>query len=205
MLIAILTLVAMEQRQHPKIKFSTRVLMGIALVAFVHHFACTLIYNAPYKPWSAQVDNYAKAYMYPYFYQGWKLFAPDVNEYYYTLDYRYFTGEGWTDYQSVNTLEGVAMKRRVQKIEHKLLVYLMRDVAKRIDFDDEEPDFEPVLSSQTYGRVLYYTYGRHLRAYGESPDSLQVRLRTKYTPEFRTGLEVDDRHYVFPAFKVADE
>lgn len=205
MLNAILTLVAMEQNEDQKVNVFTRVLMLAAAVLFVHHFACTLIYNAPYKPWGRSVENYAKAYISPYFFQGWKMFAPEVNQYYYLLEYRHFSNGKWSDYEEVHTLDGVAMPRRVQKIEYKLLVQLAIDISKQIEFDDDPPDFEPITHTSSYGRVVYYAFKRHGLAQRYDADSLQVRMRTKYAPEFLTGLSIDDRYYVFPPIALAHE
>lgn len=161
---------------------------------------CTVLYVAPFKPWGKQVDRYATKYMYPYFYQGWKLFAPDVREYHYLIDYRYFQENQWSEFNAVHELDGIANKPRLQKIEHKLLVHLMRDISKSVDFDNEVLDFAPVLGSMTYGRVALYTFRRHRLAHDHEPDSMQLQLRTRYAPEFMTDLTIDDRIYVFPAF-----
>lgn len=205
MLLAMRTLVPMKHHPRPRLHFGLRILMIFVAVFFVHHMACTLIYIAPYKPWGNRVDRYASSYIYPYFFQGWKLFAPDVNEYYYTLEYRHLAQGRWSDFAPVHTLDGVQMKQRIQKIEFRLLAHLMRDVAKQVEFDEASPDFATVATSTTYGRVAFYAFRRHQLAKLQQPDSMQLQLRTVYTPEFKTSLEMDDRVYVFPVFPVENE
>jgi hypothetical protein len=47
----------------------------IGLLGF--HFACTLLYLTPPNPIRIALHQRLERYMHPYFFQSWRLFAPD--------------------------------------------------------------------------------------------------------------------------------
>lgn len=50
---------------------------GVLCVAFICHFAVTLIYNTPSNPVKAKYNKQISSYIDPVFTQNWRLFAPE--------------------------------------------------------------------------------------------------------------------------------
>lgn len=55
-------------------------LFGVAAILIsllLFHFACTLLYLTPPNPIHIALHQPLERYMHPYFFQSWRLFAPD--------------------------------------------------------------------------------------------------------------------------------
>lgn len=191
-------------RMDPQVKPIVRIatLAGLAFIAF--HFACTLIYSIP----SLQVPDTAKAisqkYMYPYFHQGWKLFAPDVPEDQYLLEYRYPTTEGWSNYIQGET-PAERSHPRIGYIAQKLQVYLARDMKKNLYAEDSAGvQYDHIVEDAAYLRVLYYAVRMHEIRYQQRPDSIQLRMTVQRTRPLGEEGGYLERAYEFPVFHFND-
>lgn len=186
------------------IKPHVRIITIVALVFVAFHFACTLIYSIP----TLKVPDTAKAisqkYMYPYFHQGWKLFAPDVPEDQYLLEYRYSNSTGWSNYEQAETPESISHPR-IGYVAQKLQVYLARDMKKNLYADDSTGvQFDHIVEDAAYLRVLYYAVRMHEIRHNARPDSVQLRMTVQRTRPFGEEGGYLEREYEFPVFHFDD-
>ena len=73
--------------------------MIFALVVFIHHLTCTLLYLAPTNPATRYYSDYAESYINPFFAQRWLLFAPEPQTSQIRIWYRCKISGGWSDWR----------------------------------------------------------------------------------------------------------
>lgn len=177
-----------------------RAAIYVGLLVFVNHFACTLAYSLPQLPLHPAVRQWTNTYMTPFFHQGWRLFAPDVPQRYYSLEVRAWNGAIWSEFEVADDLQPVVDHMRVRSVSQKLMNYLGKDMQKGLYFVDGKAQYDRVIQQSAYHRLLYFAVRRYELLGHERPGRLQLRLRVRFTPDFRNGSRKDDLIYTFPAF-----
>ena len=71
----------------------------IAIMLFLNHLACTLLYLAPENPATNYYQSYVYRYIDPFFLQRWQLFAPEPQTVSVKLWYRCESAGNWTGWK----------------------------------------------------------------------------------------------------------
>ena len=153
-----------------------------AMVLVALHFFLTIAYtfreNVSY-PVAAAADNYAI----PLFHQNWKLFAPDPAKYNAELEYRYARASAWSDWNDASAAFGFGNASRVETIEQGFNSSLGWQVVNNFYTKDGRAQYDRLVSSPSYVSALYFVMRMHNRfKQEESMDSIQVRLKFRFTP-----------------------
>lgn len=175
------------------------------------HFALTLVHTLPDQVPTYPLRGIARTYMVPFFHQGWALFAPDVPQQQFDLDYRFrqSTETDWSDWQQADDLRPLTSHPRAAQMVEKMLMLVARDLGNNLTFDNEGlPDYELITTAKPYFFAVYYTVRRHELIHGDRPEAIQLRLDVRHTlkPEWsRIANPPEDRSFTFPPFEVTDE
>lgn len=137
--------------------------------------------------------------MYPMFHQGWKLFAPDVPEDQYYLEYRRAVNGKWSDFEQGEVPVGEEHPRIPYMIQ-KLQVYLARDMKKFLYNDSASIRYDQVIDGAAYNRVLYFATKVQDIKYHQRPDSIQLRFSLLRSPEPFTASSIQSRSFLFPPY-----
>lgn len=172
---------------------------GSAFFAF--HVCCTLIYSVPELPVPETARALTSRYMVPWFHQGWKLFAPDVPNDQYLLEYRIPQSVVWSEWRNAETMESISSHPRIPYIAQKLQLYLANDMRKNLFYNEDSTlNYSLIIDDVPYMRVLYYAVRRHEILNGERPDSLQLRMTVQFTPAMDDLNLPEDRVFIFPVY-----
>lgn len=175
------------------------------------HFTFTLVHTLPDKVPTYLLRGVARAYMKPFFHQGWALFAPDVPQQQFDLDYRYKekASAEWSEWKPANDLRPRTAHPRVAQMVEKMLMLVARDLGNDLTYnDDDEPQYELITSSKPYFFTVYYTVRRHEVLYVERPGFIQLKLSARHTPRpswSRIAEPPADRSFVFPPYAVPEK
>lgn len=73
--------------------------VSLAVIIFLNHLICTLLYLAPKNPTTRLYKEYVSAYMFPFFTQRWLLFAPEPQTSQIKFIYRCEIHGKWTEWK----------------------------------------------------------------------------------------------------------
>jgi hypothetical protein len=175
----------------------------VAVVALIHHFACTVVYSTADLGWPRNVRAYAEQYSVPFFHQGWKLFAPDVPNLHYALLYRFSSDNHWSVWEDTDELTGVSQHHRMGYMARKLQMYLASDMRKNLYADEAgKLQYDRIVIAKPYYRMVYWVVRRHEILRGDRPDSLQLRMDVIYAQPFEGGVKPETQAFEFPVYQL---
>jgi hypothetical protein len=171
----------------------------LCLLVFVIHFGMTVLYTAP----SVVVPGYfralSEAYMEPAFYQGWSLFAPDVQQGYTRLEYRNPPGEGeWIATENV----GKWTHSKLREISFKVNHYLEYELNANLTYDSQGNPKTSLVEASGYYKMAAYLCRAHAQMLrgNQMADSIEMRLiRTRIAPPGGGCISSQDT-ILFPSF-----
>lgn len=172
------------------------------------HFTMTLVYTLPDVFPLFILKGASNTYMRPLFHQGWELFAPNVPQQQFELEYRFDEGTGWSQWQSAEEDTGALQHPRVPYIAQKLQIMLGRDVSQNLTFDSSgNEDYSLIVNDVHYYRVLYFAVQYHYWKTGTKPERMQLRMHVVHTtpPDYsQLPSPPDDRTFTFPIEDLPD-
>lgn len=178
--------------------------VGGALL-FLFHFGCTIGYILPRYLLPVSVVEWSTSYMYPAFYQGWSLFAPDVAHWQGELYYRSYSKGKWSAWQSTTVIPGYSEHPKLIETAEKLNTYLCSQLHEGYYVKDGKPRYEKVVVKGHYKSAIHYAM-MHLQKMGyKKPDSLQLRMEIEYFPAMNSGDSSRVEVYDYPKLEVPKE
>lgn len=193
-------------RQGSKVAILARVFTVVGMLIFANHFVCTLAYSLPADRVPEGMRQWSNNYMVPFFHQGWRLFAPDVPQSYYGLNYRFKSADGWSSFEPCNDLHRLTSHIRVRSVSQKLLMYMGRGMQKGLYLDDEgNHQYDVVVHQSAYHRLLYYAAQRHAAIYGSRPDEIQLQMEVVFSSDFNSGERAEPLLYTFPVYNLIEQ
>lgn len=172
------------------------------------HFTLTLVYTLPDVYPLFVLKGTANVYMRPLFHQGWELFAPNVPQQQFALEYRFADGSEWSEWQSAEEATGALDHPRTPYVAQKLQIMLARDLSRNLTYDEQgREDYSLVVNDVHYYRVLYFTVQQHYWKYGAKPQRIQLRMHVQHTPApdySQLQSPPEDRTFTFPAEDLPD-
>lgn len=174
---------------------------ALCLLVFVLHFGMTVLYTAPSAAVPGSLRALSEAYMEPAFYQGWSLFAPDVQKGYTRFEYRNPPGKGeWIATENI----GEMSHPKIREISFKVNHYLEYELETNLTYDARgNPQTALIAASGYYKMAAYFCRAHAQMLQGDGmADSLEIRIvRTKMAPPGKGFIASRDT-IVFPAFSV---
>ncbi len=175
------------------------------------HFAFTLVHTLPDQMPTYPLRGIARAYMVPFFHQGWALFAPDVPQQQFDLNYRYLDKQegSWSEWMPANDLQPLTSHPRATQMVEKMLMLVARDLGNNLTYNNnDQPQYELVTTAKPYFFTIYYAVRRHELIHGTRPAYIQLKLGVRHTAKptwSRIATPPEDRSFTFPPFEVTDE
>jgi len=152
----------------------------------------------PKQYFPAKVSELAAGYMYPSFYQGWSLFAPDVPKWHSDLEYRYYYQGQWNDWQSSSCFPGGEGHPVQARIAQKLNHYLTNQLRDNLYYENKIPQFDKVVTQGHYRGAVYLVRAELKKLNQENIDSLQLKLNVSYAPKPGSGAPAELRTVEYP-------
>ncbi len=103
--------------------------ISLAVVIFLNHLICTLLYLAPKNPTSRLYREYVSRYMFPLFTQRWLLFAPEPQTSQIKFIYRCEIRGNWTEWKDP-TYELIQRHQKNRLSYYGKEVYVFNAVAR---------------------------------------------------------------------------
>ncbi len=143
--------------------------------------------------------------MYPSFYQGWSLFAPDVPKWHSDLEYRYFNDGEWAPWQSSSAFPGAVAHPVQARIAQKLNHYLTNQLRENLYYKNGVPQFDKVVTQGHYRGAVYLVRAELKQLNKRNIDSLQLKLNVSYAPEPGSGNSPEIKSVEYPVLTIQTE
>ena len=179
-----------------------RIFFLVLLLFFVFHFGLTLIYTLPKDYFPPKLRELVAGYMYPSFYQGWSLFAPDVPGWHSSIQYRYYRGGAWSDWTSTEAIPEYSNHPVHARVSQKFAHYLTNLVQENLYYENGKAQFDRVLGQGHYRSAVYLVRAHLNRQQITDLDSLQLQLLVKYAPEPGSGNASEQKVVDFPVLAI---
>jgi len=113
------------------------IIAGVAILLFLHHIVCTVLYNAPLNPLTNCYQQHVTQYMEPLFAQKWLLFAPDPATNDLKLWYRVKSGNVWSSWY--DPVEPILKKhQRIRFTYNAKLLYVYENIPRTLSRTNDE-------------------------------------------------------------------
>jgi Family of unknown function (DUF5819) len=163
-------------------KFKIWAWVVAGLLAF--HFLMTIIYSTDFFVLPRSVRAVSQAYTVPFFHQNWSMFAPDVPDHEYQLQYRYPENGQWSAWQEITESCGFDYRDRIEYVEQSLCSSLGADVARNLYFTEKIRHTDRIEEGTAYNKALFYVIKMH-NTYRQPllRDSIQIQLEFRFSPK----------------------
>lgn len=195
----------LPQREHKHQEPSRGLLWAFTafcLLLFAVHFGMTIAYTAPAAAVPGSLRAVAEGYMEPAFYQGWSLFAPDMQKGYTRFEYRNPPGRGeWVATETIGELS----HPKIREISFKVNHYLEYELATNLTFNSEGRPQTSLIAASGYYKMAAYLCRAHAQLLqGEvMADSIEIRVLRTQIALPGEGFIASRDTIVFPPFSVA--
>lgn len=178
--------------------------VAILALFFCLHFVLLIIFSLPRNTVHPVLESYSFQYTQPMFYQGWKLFAPDVITTESEAEYRYWNSEsGWSEWCDPEILNG-RKSDVLRYIPRKSITHITKDFSTKLYYNEGgQPQFDAVMNSSRLHHFWRFIY-KHHKLNNEVPaDSLQLKFHFQKVPD--PGIErTEKRTFVLPAIPTGE-
>ena len=175
---------------------------ALCLLVFVVHFGMTVVYTAPASAVPGSLRAISESYMEPSFYQGWSLFAPDVQKSYTRFEYRNPPGTGdWIATEEIDEQS----HPKIREISFKVNHYLEYELESNLTYDALGIPQTSLIAASGYYKMAAYLCRAHaqLRLGDRMADSVEIRIIRTQIAAPGTGFIASRDTIVFPPFSVA--
>lgn len=179
-------------------KFILRTVAILGILWLVVHFALTLIYSVRELKVPDMVRQVSDEYTIPLFHQNWKLFAPDVPEYDVQLFFSTSDSGIWSEFHDVSEFHGFGRHSNMETVEQSICGGLGWQVANNLYTTDLEMKFDRIVESGQYNKAVYFVEKMHDTGDLDMPDSLQLQLRFRFTPDPHGAFNYQYSQLSFP-------
>lgn len=182
-------------------KGPAKIIFSVGTILFLLHFTCTLGYVLPQSFLPTPLVQISTSYMYPAFFQGWSLFAPDVAHWQGEMYYRVYDDNTWSDWQSSSELPGYSSHPKLRETAEKLNHYLIVQLNEGLYIEDGREVYDNVLLGGHFKSAVHYAMMHHQRLNEGKPDSIQLRMYVDFF-EGEVFPPMADRNFDYPKLEV---
>jgi len=141
-------------------------------------------------------------YTYPLFPQPWSKSSTNFPTSDAQLEFRSCTTNHWSEWQDASTAFHYNDNSVAERIEQGINNELRWQILNNLYSADGQRQFDHILESSTYAKALYYVLRMHRYHQTDLPDTLQLRMSLRFTPEIGKAYTFQRTQLEFPKYEV---
>lgn len=171
---------------------------------FVLHFLLITIYCLTDIKLPGAIRNTTYRYVVPLFHQGYSLFAPDLQKYTIDTEFRGYN-DHWTSWTLADETSPASDHSKMRYMIERYALMLAGDMERNFYYKDSTLQYDAVQSGKAFYAINYYCFNGYKSTNNLVPDSMQIRVTIKHSPDFHSDVKPDDQVFTFPSTATNDK
>lgn len=141
-------------------------------------------------------------YTYPLFPQPWSATSSDFPTSDIQLEFRTCAAASWSDWQDAGAVLHYDNASVAERIEQSINEELRWQILNNLYSTGGRMQFDHITESSSYAKALYYVLRMHQCKHLDMPDTLQLRVSLRFTPEPNQAYTFQRSQLEFPKYTV---
>jgi hypothetical protein len=173
-------------------------LIVLSAIAFMHVVMIGLgSFSAQLPQWLQPV---AIDYTYPLFPQPWQTITSHIPTSDAQLEFRSNAHGSWSEWQDASAAFDYNNNSVAERIEQGINEELRWQILNNLYVEGGRQQFDHIVESSSYSKALYYVLRLHRYYEKPMPDTLQLRMALRFTPEPENAYTFQRTFLEFPKY-----